>query len=185
MGCWLLFALWWVRPVVIVTLCGFYLLMGFSFHQSVPIPVSGSTWHPQIISHYFLGLSWWCFNCHSVLMLPPRLLYALGIVAPDSCSGTIRHRRRLDYLGNFLYPVGHCSSSRSKSLSIVQNYLTWLVIFPETSWFRCHCFPLRRSCWVPRVPWPYILLAQMLKWIPQTFSSRLWWVHLSLAVGIK
>ena len=138
MECWLFFASWWLRPVVIVTLRENYMLISGSFLHIAPFPGRGIMWHPQMISHSFLGLFFCCLYCNPGKTSPPRMVYVIGDVAPDSCNGTIYHGRQLDSLGNFPYPGGYCSSIRPKFRSIVHNQLTWVGTFPETSWCCYH-----------------------------------------------
>ena len=146
MGCWFLFLSWLVQTVVIVTLCKTWLLMTIRFPNSVPFPGRGSTLHPQMIYCCFLVLSFCCLHCYNELTSPPQVVYVLGVLATGFCNGTIHHRRKLESLGNCPYPVGYCYSSHHKSLSIVQNWLTWVVIPPEISWCRCQNRTPLRSC---------------------------------------
>ena len=159
-------------------------MTGSSSH-SVPFPVSGSTWHLQTISHHFLGLSCCCLHCHSRRTLPPWVVYVLDIVVPAYWNDTMHNRWRLDYLGNYPYPGVYCSSTHPISMIIVWNQLTRVGTLPETSWWSFHHLPPHTSFWFPRVSWLCIFLSQMLKWTPQNFCSRLWWVHLTLVVDIK
>ena len=156
-----------------------------SFPHSVPFTDRGSTGHPQIIYHRFLGLSCCCLHFHSGQILTPRVVYVIGVVVPASCNVTMCHRQWLDSLGNFPYPGGYCSSINNKFLSIIKNRLKWVGTQPETSWCRCNHQYLHSSCWVKLVSWSYIFLAQILKWVTQTSGSRLWWVCLALDVGRK
>ena len=83
MECWFSFASWWYPPVVIVTPCERSLLTTGSFTHSVPFTGRGSTWHPQIIYHPFLGLYCCCLHCHNERTSPPRVVDVPGIVVLD------------------------------------------------------------------------------------------------------
>ena len=155
-----------------------------SFLHMIQFPVIGITWHPLMIFHSFLVLS--CFYLHFYYgqMSLPQVVYVLGVVSPYFCNGNICHRRRLEPLGNFPYPGGYCSSSNPKYLIIVHNRLTWGGTYPETSLWSFNHHPPCRYCIVPHVSWTCIFLSQMLRWMPQTFGSRIWWFHIAVVVGI-
>ena len=110
---------------------------------------------------------------------------AIGVFATSFCNIKVCHGRWLEFWGNFPYPGGYCSSSNTTSLIIFHNQLTRGGTQPENSWWCCHHHPPCRYCLVPRVSWPCIFTDQMLIWMPQTFGSRLWQVHLALVVRIK
>ena len=162
-----------------------YLLPTGSFLHIIPFTSRGSTWHPQMKSYGFLVLSCFCLYFYYELMSLYRVVYVLGVVAPVFFNGKICRRRRLESLGNFIYPGGYCSSSYPKSLIIVNNRLTWGDTSPENSWWRCNHCPTCRSFLVPRVSWPCIFPAQILRWMTQNFGSRIQWIHLTLVLGIK
>ena len=161
------------------------MLMTGSFLHRIPFLGWGSTWHPKIIFHRFLLMSCFCLHCYHGQMSLTWVVYVLDVVEPDFCNKTICHRRRFEPLGNFPYPGGQLSSSHPKYLIIVHNQLTWGGTYPETSLWSFNHHPPCRSCIVPHVSWTCIFLAQMLRWMPQTFGSRLWWFHIAVVVGIK
>ena len=159
--------------------------MAVSFLNRIPFPGRGSTWNPLMILYCFLVLSYFCLHFYYGRMSLPQVVYVLGVVASDFCNRKICHRQRFEFLGNFPYPGGYCSSSHPKFLIIVHNRLTWGGTSPETSWWRCnHRLPCR-SCIFPCVSWPCIFPYQMLIWMPQNFGSSIWWVHIALVEVIK